>query len=160
MKESSAEGIASQRGRKGLDGQDGSCKSPSCKSPSCKSPVLLQRGSQQQIQGWSLHTVTSGCEASPERWHLGCVAEGGGDSLHWAAVSLRVTVWMSEVEFLHVLQFHGAQRTARTGEPGQGRTGNLSYRNLPNPFVSVTPVLKQGQHCATLQLAAESRWKT
>lgn len=91
---------------------------------------------------------------------MGCVAEGGGDSLHWAALSLRVTVWMSNVEFLHILQFHGAQRTARTGGPGQGSTGNVSCRNLPNPFVSVTPVLKQGQHCATLQLAAESGLKT
>lgn len=67
---------------------------------------------------------------------------------------------MSEVEFLHVLQFNGAQRTARAGQLGQGRTGNLSCRNLPNPFVLVTPVLKQGQHCATLQLAAESGLKT
>lgn len=122
--------------------------------------TLLQRGSQQQIQGWSHHAVTSGCEASPDRWCTGCVAEGGGDSLHWAAVNLRVTVWMGEVEFLQVLQFHGVQRTARTGKPGQGRTGNLSCRNLPNPFVSATPDLKQGQCCATLQVAAESGLKT
>lgn len=66
---------------------------------------------------------------------------------------------MSEVEFLQVLQLHGAQKIARTGKPGQGRTGNLSCRNLPKPFVSVTPVLKQGQSCATLQLAAESGLK-
>lgn len=88
------------------------------------------------------------------------MAEGGGDSLHGAAVSLRVTVCMSEVEFLQVLQFHEAQKTARTGKPVQGRTGILSFRNFPNTFISMTPALKQGQRCATLQLAAESGLKT
>lgn len=35
------------------------------------SQTLLQRGSQQQIQGWSLHTDTPGYETSPERWVCG-----------------------------------------------------------------------------------------
>lgn len=34
----------------------------------------LQRGSQQQNQGERFHVTTLGCEASPERWCMVCMA--------------------------------------------------------------------------------------
>lgn len=36
----------------------------------------LQRGSLQQNQDKSLHVTTLGCEASPERWYMVCMAAG------------------------------------------------------------------------------------